>query len=694
MNSFAIQLDPLMSIWGIVMLGGIGALLVGSGLYNRLPGAIVRGGALVLLVATLLNPSLVVQEFEAIKTVVGIVTDTSDSQKLNGRQQQTERAEEKLEAQLARFPQFEIRKTTTDGSASSSDASTAMFSALSRLMQDVPPSRVGGVVMITDGQVHDVPDNVDEVGFQAPIHALITGKENDKDRRIVMKKIPRFGIVGEEQEITYAIEDSQNNNESADVEIFIDGEKIANQRVRTGEDATFAFTLPHGGKNIVELKTPEINNEITDINNNTFANMQGIRENLRVLLISGAPHAGERTWRNLLKSDTSVDLVHFTILRPAYKEDGTPVNELSLIAFPIRELFIDKIQEFDLIIFDRYKRYNILPTLYFDSIAQYVTNGGAILIAVGDEHAKENSMQTSPLAQIFPVVPTGEIMEKPFRPKISDEGQKHPVTRGLESNKQWSRWFRHIANSKNSGDAVMVGVDENPLLVLDRQGNGRVAMLMSDHVWLWARGFEGGGPHTKLLRRLAHWLMREPSLEEEALEINVEGNEVQLKRQTMAETVTDGILIDPVGGRHTIELKDSGNGVWEDTFQSEVPGLYRFENGELSALGHVGPLNPREYKQIISTTEQLEDIVKDSGGAIVRVGNEGENVPRIVSVRGASNEGRVLSGSGSDAEWFGILDRQANRLIGLSQFSLFSTLLGLLAVLVALSYTWWREGRN
>ena len=115
--------------------------------------------------------------------------------------------------------------------------------------------------------------------------------------------------------------------------------------------------------------------------------IEGIREKLRVLLVSGEPHAGERTWRNLLKSDANVDLVHFTILRPPEKQDGTPINELSLIAFPTRELFQQKIKEFDLIIFDRYANQSVLPSTYFDNIVRYVREGGAVLVAAGPEFA-------------------------------------------------------------------------------------------------------------------------------------------------------------------------------------------------------------------------------------------------------------------------------------------------------------------
>ena len=128
-----------------------------------------------------------------------------------------------------------------------------------------------------------------------------------------------------------------------------------------------------------------------------MVSIDGVRDKLRVLLVSGEPHAGERTWRNLLKSDASVDLVHFTILRPPEKQDGTPINELSLIAFPTRELFQQKINEFQLIIFDRYARQGVLPIIYFDNIARYVRDGGAVLVAAGPDYASPTSIWRTPL---------------------------------------------------------------------------------------------------------------------------------------------------------------------------------------------------------------------------------------------------------------------------------------------------------
>ena len=229
--------------------------------------------------------------------------------------------------------------------------------------------------------------------------------------------------------------------------------------------------------------------------------VNGVRDRLRVLLVSGEPHAGERVWRNLLKSDPSVDLVHFTILRPPEKQDDTPIRELSLIAFPIRELFDTKLDDFDLIIFDRYSRRGVIPDAYLDNVVRYVRNGGALLDAAGPNFGTPMSLARTPLGTILPAEPTGEVYDEGFKPALTDLGRRHPVTEGLpgagprDGEASWGRWFRQVdTRVRHGGVVLMTGDRGDPLLVLDRVGKGRVAQLMSDEMWFWARGFEGGGP--------------------------------------------------------------------------------------------------------------------------------------------------------------------------------------------------------
>ena len=289
---------------------------------------------------------------------------------------------------------------------------------------------------------------------------------------------------------------------------------------------------------------------------------EGVRENLRVLLVSGEPHAGERTWRNLLKSDAAVDLVHFTILRPPQKQDGTPINQLSLIAFPTRELFSEKIKDFDLIIFDRYQHRDILQLLYYENIARYVEAGRR---AAG-RRRRRLRRQDEPLPHAAvsrccrPRPPgaaraavQGQAVRR--RPQASRHarpaGLRHEATRSRPGAAGSAR----SRSAPSRGRVLMNGADDRPLLVLDRKSKGRVALLLSDHAWLWARGYEGGGPHTDLLRRLSHWLMKEPDLEEERLLASAKGLKLTIERRSMEENVAPVQLSAPGGETSEVTLE-------------------------------------------------------------------------------------------------------------------------------------------
>ncbi len=688
-----ISFDPVFSYWLIAALGAIAGIIALFGLYRSLRGSWFRLAAVLALVLALLNPTLLQEDREKLKSVVALVIDESDSQKLAGRSKQTLDTAIAVKQLLERLNGFETRIITAKNNENiDEEASTALFTALRKGLQDVPPERLAGAIFITDGQVHDIPKNAKQAGISAPIHALITGTADEYDRRIVIERAPRFGIVGENQTIRFRIEDSNiPKGQTVEVRTIIDGDFYSSVIVREGTPHNFTFKVPHGGKTIIEFEAETVDGEITTQNNRSFTVLDGIRENLRVLLVSGAPHSGERTWRNLLKSDASVDLVHFTILRPPEKQDGTPINELSLIAFPTRELFVEKIDSFDLIIFDRYQLRGVLPILYFDNIARYVRDGGAVLIAAGPEFSANQSIFRTPISPILPATPSGEITEKPFYPTVSDAGKKHPVTRGLNgghtSPPKWSRWYRHIGSSETTGDVIMNGPDDKPLLILDRPGDGRIAALMSDHVWLWARGFEGGGPHVALLRRLAHWLMKEPQLDEEALTTKSIGQRLEVTRQTMGEAPGPLSILSPTGDLKKVPFTKSSDGIWKASIKAEIPGLYQLANGELRALTHVGPANPREFQNVTSSTEKLAAIAKSTNGLIKRVdaGNGQLRIPRILPVRG--------NGATAGNDWVGLKTTDASILKGINQLPLFSGLLGLALLLAGLSAMWAREGR-
>lgn len=688
--NFSIALSPELPIWLISAIAIVSGLLVAWGVLRGLRGSWVRLGAWVLIMAALLNPAALFEEREPLKSVVAVVTDLSGSQQLDNRATETEAVRAAITERFGRLDQFELRQVSArDQISASTDISTALFDSLQTALQDVPPDQVAGALMITDGQVHDVPETMEEIGIDAPIHALITGREDERDRRMVIARAPRYGVVGEPFTIEYEVisQGFGDEDQTVSVSIFFDGELISTESVRANETVRFESEIPHGGKNIIELRVEVADGELTDINNRAFVTLNGIRENLRVLLVSGEPHAGERTWRNLLKSDPSVDLVHFTILRPPEKQDGTPINQLSLIAFPTRELFIQKIDEFDLIIFDRYRRRGVLPILYFENIARYVRDGGALMVAAGPELGEPGSIAV-PLGDIMPAIPDGSAMEARFKPMISDQGLKHPVTRDLdgwrdEGEPDWGSWFRSVGAEVVEGTTVMTGQDEAPLLVLNRAGEGRMALFLSDHPWLWARGYEGGGPHVQLLRRAAHWLMKQPELDEERLTAVSQGQKVTVERQTLGDDPGAVALSGP-GGEESLEitLEQVSPGLWRGSGEVVGYGLYRASNGEYSALTQVGPANPREYGAVISTTGRLEPMLEETGGSVRRVA---EGLPRIVPVR--------AGGSASGQSWIGFENTNSSVLKGISRLPLFAGFLGLGVLLAAIAAMWAREGR-
>jgi hypothetical protein len=699
---FALMVPPPV-YWGGVALAVVFIVLL---LVRRARGAVLRALSLAALLLALANPTLRQEERESLANIAIVVIDESLSQTIAGRPEQTAAIKRELEARLGDIPNLQVRWVSSSRPTGQEAAGTNLFADLNSALANTPPDRLAGVIMITDGQVHDVPKSAQVLGFDAPVHALLTGTPGEFDRRIEVLKAPRYGIVGSTRDIELRVVETGRKGRAGDrvtLKVRREGSPDTTRTALIGRTVTVPMSFPHAGQNIIEVELETAPGELTAANNRIVAVAEGVRENLRVLLVSGEPHAGERVWRNLLKSDASVDLVHFTILRPPQKQDGTPINQLSLIAFPTRELFSEKIKDFNLIIFDRYQHRDILQTLYYENIARYVQDGGALLVASGDDYAGKTSLAYTALGSVLPAMPTGQLIERPFKAKLSADGLKHPVTRGLpgseeEKDPSWGRWFRQVEVAPGRGRVLMKGADERPLLVLDRKGKGRVALLLSDQAWLWARGYEGGGPHTDLLRRLSHWLMKEPDLEEERLLASAKGLKLTIERRTMEENDVARVQIAaPSGETSEVSLDKAGPGLWRAVVDVAVPGLYKLQTpsslGPLSAVAHAGVEDAREMSEVTATDEKLRPLSEATGGGVFWTrGNgmlaslgPGVDLPRISMLSNA----RVLAGSG----WMGLKDREAFVTRGVKLIPMFTGFFALAALLALLAATWWREGR-
>ncbi|KIN63052.1 DUF1355 domain containing protein [Sulfitobacter noctilucicola] len=673
--------DPLIPVSLLIVVAIIALIALILAILRGLNGWPLRGLAAAVVLGALANPSYQQEDRAPLSDIVLLVEDESASGRLGNRAAQTENAANALAAQIMARPNTELRRVTVPDGAG--DAGTEVMAAITEALAEEPRARVAGILALSDGRVHDADLPID---LPAPMHLLMTGTEADWDRRLTVRNAPAFAIIGEPVTLTLRIDDlgaAPAGETLAPLDISIDGEPAQTFRIPIGQDLELPITLPHGGRNVIRFSLPEAEGELTDRNNSALIQMNGVRDRLRVLLVSGEPHPGGRTWRNLLKSDSSVDLVHFTILRPPEKQDGVPVTELSLIAFPTRELFMEKIDDFDLIIFDRYQRRGILPALYLDNVANYVRQGGAVLVAAGPDYASADSLYRSPLSTILPATPTARVLEEPFRPLVTDLGDRHPVTTDLPDNGDWGRWLRQIDVTETNGNVVMEGIDGRPLLILDRVEEGRVALLASDHAWLWSRGYEGGGPQLELLRRLAHWMMKEPELEEEALTATAEGQTMRIIRRTLEGNVPPVAVTAPDGTTSEVEMGETSAGQFEGTYQGPEIGLYRLENEDQTAVIGLGPAAPREFVETIASADALAPAVDALRGGVVRLE---DGLPRLRNVRA----GRPAAGRG----WVGLTPRGAYETRDIRQTPILPGWLVLFLSAGLITAAWLREGRR
>lgn len=676
--------DPYLPVWGLALVALVCVAFAGLSIWYNWRSGALRALALAGLIALLANPQLREAEKTPLDDIAIILVDQSLSQTLEARTTTSEEAVERLTQEIENLNNVELRVSEFTGSEQ-----TRLVEALQTALADTPRARLAGVFIITDGQGVDKEEAENSLGLDAPVHLLITGDVRETDRKITLVNAPRYGIVRQTVRVSFRVDDLGINEEPLEtsgqvvVTLRVDGEEVLRERVPIGTDVGFDAPLNRPGRTVIELETEAREGEITTRNNIAVLPITAIRDRLRVLLISGEPHPGERVWRNLLKSDPAVDLVHFTILRPIEKNDGTPISELALIPFPQDELFIDKLSEFDLLIFDRYKYRGVLSSFHFDNIARFVDEGGAVLIASGPEYNSALSLASRRnLTFILPALPNGPAIEHPFRPEVTALGDRHPVTAGLPEQEFWGRWLRIMPVLKTQGQSLMAGPDEEPLLILNRVGEGRVGLFLSDHPWLWARGFDGGGPHAELLRRIAHWLMKEPELEEEALSLTSTGNTLIINRRSMSEALEPILLTHPDGSQSEHDVVETEPGRFETRINNLPRGLYRANSGDLFAIGTIGLAAPPEFQDVLSTELKYSALAENSGGGVFSIRRGGDDV--LPSIRKLRNAASALAGP----KWAGIIERDGARIDRVKDKPMAPPILWLMLIAGALLAAW------
>lgn len=686
---------PLVPIWLILAIAVAAAALLVLSALRRGRGTVLRAAAFLCGLAVLANPIVGDADRKPLDDIVLAVVDRSPSQGVGDRTAATERALAALEAKLARLPAFELREVTAGGGTDG----TLLTQAIEQGLGDIPRERLAGVVVVTDGRAADAlpAERLDQHNplTGAPVHVLLTGRPGERDRRLTILEAPSYAVIGQAMTIALRVDDGDPGTPAADpgdpfaeVSLSLNGAAAAPRRVPVGQVVSFEVTPDRRGPNIVDLTVAPGPQELTPLNNRAVVTVNGIRDRLRVLLVSGSPHMGERAWRNLLKADPAVDLVHFTILRPPTKQDGTPVVELSLIAFPTRELFEEKLSEFSLVIFDNYQSQGVLPTSYLDNVARYVEAGGALMVAVSPRADEPFGLFETPLAKALPALPVGPDIVAPIRPLLTPEGRRHPVTAllpraaGPDGEPAWGRWLRMADMEARSGTTVMQAPDGRPLMVLDRAGQGRVALLLSDETWLWQRGFEGGGPLAELLRRTAHWLMKEPDLEEEDLRATAAERRISIERRSVKPAPPPVTVVTPAGETLTVSLEDHADGAATAQLDVGGDGVYRITDGTRSVALAVGAVGGREFADVRASDGPLGPLVAASGGSSRFLA---AGLPEIRPVR----PGRPSAGDG----WIGLRQNGVDEITNIREVPLMPAFAALLLILGLLGAAWTREGR-
>ena len=312
---YSVAASPLLPWTVIIVFAALAALLLAYGAFRRARGTMWRLLAAALLVLILLDPSLVQEQRDPQKDVAVVVVDESPSMRIGDRRAYAQQALDAVTQRLETFKDLDVRVIhagAPDANAPMADTGTQLYTALARALADVPRQRVAGAIMITDGEVHDMPAPT-QLSFDAPLHVLLTGQPGEADRRLVVKDAPSFGLVGKDVQLNVRIEDLPNGgNGDTRLTIRKDGGQAVIRTVPVGRDVPITVPIDHGGANVVELQVEAGPKELTLDNNRAALVINGVRDRLKVLLVSGEPHQGERTWRNILKSDPSVDLIHFT----------------------------------------------------------------------------------------------------------------------------------------------------------------------------------------------------------------------------------------------------------------------------------------------------------------------------------------------------------------------------------------------
>jgi hypothetical protein len=594
------------------------------------------------------------QTKKPINDEVAIILDNSASQQYSGKLKRSEDVLESLRERIAEIPSltarvYSLSEFQNSDDELSGDQSTRLLPALRKILSNLDEDRLSGVIFLSDGQVSDseettgseLAQNINK-HINKPFSVALSGNDSDLDAWITLNNYSKYGKVGSNAQITFTPHYSDNNgaginNISGVVDVLDDaGNVVESRQVSYGKQVqiTLPITKPRLNRYLLALRP--VSGELSRINNMLPIELNGIRERMKVLLVTGKIYQGQRLWRNFLKSDPSIDLVHFNILRDVSDNPSAPEYELSLIPFPIFELFGEGIHKFDLIILDQYQGNFQIPEIYLNQVASYVTQGGSLLYVAGDSPDATMAIENSEFQSVLPIVPRGESILRSFKVKPSGLGISHPVTGNfapnLGSSASWQR-AEKVGSIKKNAQILLEDETANPILAMAEFGKGRSATLLSDQLWIWSVNHQGGGPFQQLARNIIHWLLREPDLEPGQIQASITNNQLTVSKDNPYHLDDEILNITPLFKTQNNEqskalqlVKSEGDkpSKLAAKITIEPDNAYIISSGEISKLVIPDIAGEQEVQNLLDDENSLEHLTEKTGG-IIRQFSAGDN---------------------------------------------------------------------
>ncbi|MBI4524672.1 MAG: hypothetical protein HY695_12775 [Deltaproteobacteria bacterium] len=699
---------------------------------------LLRGLVYALLVFFLLSPGLVERRVSRLRHPLTLVIDTSQSMALpaaidpgeEGKPSKSRidfvkekllNGKEPLIQKLARDYNLQIYHLDTGMTAvgpaaisqlAAQGRGTRLLEGLRQIGED--PSSAG-IILFSDGITNGEIKSVDDLpSLRIPVFAVgVADSGKYADLRITDLRAPEFAFRGREVKLDMTVQAYGLAGKTVPL-YFNRGKNLISSRSITidrdpfEQRVTLSYIPREIGSHSFTLAVPAQAGEAILQNNHKEFKIDVQRDKLRVLTLSGSPSWNYRFLRMALKQDPFIDLVSFVFLRTPTDSVDVPDNQLSLIPFPIDEIFLEEIKNFDIVVFDDFSYRSYFNIIYLEKVREFVRDGGGFAMLGGSRSFDRGGYAESSLRDLLPVELDGKGSYQngvQVRGLLTTAGKAHPVTRLFSdpavNEATWKRMpplttLNQVLRAR--GEALLLATTDGagtgyPLLTVGRFGKGRTLALMSDDFWRWnlvAVGQrESPQNHLKLVRQAVRWLAQEPSFEQVQIQplagSKAPGEKIIFTVKVLKDDFTPA-------ARATLRVRISGpedESTMLDSMEETEEGIY---------AGEFTPSREGAYRLEADATLSGKLLGKDSKSFVAAhtfgEAEDGRPRPDLLKQIADKSRGDFISISDWDEK---SLERMAAKLDSLKpaeiverrQIQLWSTLWTFLPILLLLSSEWW-----